>query len=103
MSFVDEMVKAAGVTGGMCGCGMVRLDWAEENLTPEQWAKLEAEDGLAELCDDACEFEESHGFDCECGLCRSRYDQGGAYSAEGEFLGRTPCGCEDAPCCGCGY
>jgi hypothetical protein len=34
------------------------------------------------------------------GLTMSRLDPYGAYSPDGELIGRVSCGCEDYPCCG---
>ncbi len=33
-------------------------------------------------------------------IARSLADPGGAYNADGEYIGRVHCGCEDYPCCG---
>ena len=87
---------------GLCGCGAITVPWAEENVTPAEWKELDWYGADDEFCDDNCSGEEhEHEPWCECGMCKSIADPTGAYSPAGELIGRIPCGCEDAPCCGC--
>ncbi|MBW2636017.1 MAG: hypothetical protein JRC86_00575 [Deltaproteobacteria bacterium] len=80
-------------------------DYEDFGWEDEQYGDERPEFTVDEDVDDCDECTVMFSDACQgcAGYARrvSLMDPTGVFNGDGECIGRLPCGCEDAPCCGC--